>query len=498
MSRPQSVPELLLRAVGRHPEAEALVEGRQRWCYRTLWEKVAAAAKLLEAYGLGAGERVLLFKENSLAYVVAYYAVLLAGGVVVPVNAQAKARELLTALSHSEANFLVADLEHSAVTFAQAAAPQVRFIDCGQLLEAPPASTDDFPKLTANQSAAIVYTSGTTGRPKGVLLSHGNLVSNTLAVAGYLRLTAADRIVNLLPFQFAYGNSVLHTHLAVGGCVVIENNFVYPHRVLALMEAEGATGFAGVPATYSLLLTRTRLETFSLPALRYLTQAGGPMPTPHIQQLRQHLPHAAFYVMYGQTEATARLCYLPPERLDEKLGSVGRPIEGVEISIRDDNGEPLLLGERGEVWARGAGIMQGYWRDPVGTGATLVDGWLRTGDLGYLDADGFLYLEGRVSEMIKSGAYRIAPQEIEEVLIELEGVAEATAIGVPDPILGQTIKVFIIPVPGAGVDERKIRAHCRRHLAPYKQPKWVQFAAELPRTRTGKVQRHRLRMDVTD
>jgi long-chain acyl-CoA synthetase len=247
-----------------------------------------------------------------------------------------------------------------------------------------------------------------------------------------------------------------------------------------------------VPSTFTLLLGRTRLQDYNLVGLRYLTQAGGPMPKSVTTQLHAALPHAQLFVMYGQTEATARITYLPPEKLDAKLGSVGVPVANTEVTIRNADDAPVPTGEVGEICVRGPGVMLGYWHDDEATQQALRNGWLRTGDLGYMDADGFIFISGRAVEMIKVGAFRVSPQEVEEAITSLTGVQEVAVTSFPDEVLGQAIKAVIVKTPDAMLDERAVKAHCRRHLATYKIPKTVEFAATLPRTASGKVQRFKL------
>ena len=295
-----------------------------------------------------------------------------------------------------------------------------------------------------------------------------------------------------LPFHFSYGMSVLNSNLASGAHLVLEDNLAFPQVLVKRLQDEGITGFAGVPATFALLLGRTQLADFDLSRLRYVTQAGGAMPRTQIQALRAALPQARLFVMYGQTEATARLSYLPPDELDEKLGSVGLPLPGVDIEIRDPSGRVVPDDAIGELCARGPNVMMGYWDDAALTAQVVRDGWLHTGDLAHRDGDGYLYIDGREVEMIKVGAFRVSPQEIEEVLATLPGVQEVAVTGMPDALLGQAIKAVIVPREGARVDVMGVKAHCRAHLAQYKIPKVVEFAAELPRTSSGKVQRYKL------
>jgi acyl-CoA synthetase (AMP-forming)/AMP-acid ligase II len=258
------------------------------------------------------------------------------------------------------------------------------------------------------------------------------------------------------------------------------------------MAQERVTGFSGVPSTFYLLLARTNLSDADLSSLRYITQAGGPMTSSAIQKIREQLPHAQFWVMYGQTEATARLSYLPPQCLEEKLGSVGVPLPGTELSIQDKEGNVLEPNTIGEICARGPHIMLGYWRDPDQTDHVLRGGWLHTGDLGRTDNDGYYYIEGRSSDMIKTGAHRISPREIEEVVALLDTVAESAAVGVADELLGQVIRLVVVAKPNRQISKREVMAHCRERLAHYKIPKEVVFMEDLPRTASGKLQRFKL------
>jgi acyl-CoA synthetase (AMP-forming)/AMP-acid ligase II len=496
-----SLLQRLQRSVERNPQAEAVVHGTQRVGYAELWRQVCAVGGFLHARGLAPQARVAILLDNSVAYVAAYYGVLTAGGAVVALNTATKAVDLTGWLSHSGASWLIYDAGHAeAAALAAWCRGRIETVAVGgvpadgvtwdevlqhEAIAAPPLSASE-------QLAAIIYTSGATGRPKGVMLSQRNLVANVDSILAYLGLGAADRIVNVLPFYYSYGNSVLHTHLAVGGCVVVEDNLVYPHRVMEHIAAERATGFAGVPSTYALLLSRVKFDDYDLSALRYMTQAGGPMPVANIERLMRALPRVKLFVMYGQTEATARLSYLPPEKLADKPGSIGVAIPGVTLEIRDEHGRETGVDQPGEIWARGDNIMGGYWGDPETTRQVLVDGWLKTGDMGRRDAEGYLYIEGRRSDMIKSGAHRIHPNEIEAAIAELDGVAEVAAVGTADEILGQVIKACVVLKPGAVLDVMQVKAHCRERLAAYKIPKTVEFMAALPKTASGKVRKFML------
>jgi long-chain acyl-CoA synthetase len=475
------------------PERPALAEGPRRASYGELWDDVRRFAAALGARGVRPGDRVALLLPNCIEAVVACYGTWLAGAVVVPLNVHARARDFGRWLSHCEARFVVRSAENADLdeALSSLASPpeSIVWTYSGRGVATPPLVATA-PTERHHELAMVLYTSGTTGEPKGVMLSHANLHANTSAIVEYLGLTGADSVVSVLPFYYSYGASVLHTHLSVGARVVLEPNLVFPNLVAEAIARERATGFSGVPSTFALLLARVNLASYDLSSLRYLTQAGGPMPPALVQRLRAALPGTRLFLMYGQTEATARLTWLPPERIEEKIGSVGLPISGTRLEVRRDTGEAARPGEIGEVWVTGAHVMLGFLKDPVASSAVIREGWLKTGDMGRLDDEGFLYLAGRRSDMIKIGAHRVHPSDIEQVIGEVCGVAEVAVIGIDDEVLGQRVKAFVV-ADGERVPER-IRAHCRACLAAYKIPKQIELVASLPKTASGKVQRARL------
>lgn len=487
-----NIAQLLSGTVARHGGREAVVKDGRRATYGELGQAVAAVAALLADLGIGPGERLALLMANAPGYLSACFGALAAGAVVVPLNPASRAREVARTVSHCGAKALIVERNYPDLSTLDDLLPGVliRGIDPEELDWAGPGCGKLRPRAAeAGEPAMILYTSGTTGEPKGVTLSHGNLLNNGRAITEYLKLGPDDSIVSVLPFHYSYGNSVLHTHMAVGAKLVIENGMRYPARVLGLMESERVSGFSGVPSTYALLMSRCRPADYRLDALRYLTQAGGAMAPALAQQVGTAFPQAELFVMYGQTEATARLTYLPPAQLASKPGSVGVPVRGVRIDIRNDAGMSLPSGLSGEVWVRGRNIMLGYWRDPNKTAEVISGGWLRTGDLGYRDRDGYLFLQGRRDDIIKSGAHRISPYEIEEVISQLPQVEEVAVTGVDDEILGQVVKAVIVPKPGAAIDSRAVCRHCLERLPPFKVPKQVEFVAALPKTASGKVKR---------
>lgn len=491
------------------PEKTVVSHNNQEYTYSELWRNVNRISHYLMANGVLKADRVALLLENSFEYISVYYAVLMAGAVVVPLNTAAKANDISNWVKHSDAEWLFVEqankelpelfkrLEHS-----------VNYILVGK----DPAEADKFTGVTVcylssiaeadysnrplniyqDDLASIIYTSGTTGQPKGVTLSHGNLLCNMKSILEYLPVSKMDRCLNVLPFYYSYGNSVLHTHLMAGATLILENSFLFPHVILKKIQDEKVTSFSGVPSTFALLINRTKLENFDLSSIRYMTQAGGAMLPAHLEKIRSFLPAIDFFVMYGQTEATARLSYLPSDKLAEKISSIGIAIPGVTLKICDTQGKQVAQGEIGEIYASGPNIMQGYWNDREMTDKVIHNSWLKTGDLAKQDEEGYFYIIGRKTEMIKSGAHRISPLDIEEVILRCEGVDEVAVVGKKDELLGQVIKAFIVLQPGIELSKRDMLSHCKKYLASYKIPKYLEFLEELPKTASGKLKRFEL------
>ncbi|MCU7935378.1 MAG: acyl--CoA ligase [Candidatus Thiodiazotropha sp. (ex Dulcina madagascariensis)] len=488
------------------PNALAVVDSTHQANYREIFALAGKVSRHLLESGLKKGDRVSLLVANSVEYVGIFYGIWAAGGVTVALNTQAKARDIINWVSHSGTKWLFVDQRNKELgAIAAGLGPDIELIGVGEGMPAkPPASmvswqaviernpSDPAISLTSSDLASIIYTSGTTGHPKGVTLSHGNLSANVASILAYLGLSKNDSILNVLPFYYSYGNSVLHTHLAVGGSLILENSLAYPHRVVEKIATQGVSGFSGVPSTFALLLGRVNLLDYDLSKLRYITQAGGAMAPVLIDRLLTALPHIDLFVMYGQTEATARLTYLPPDKLKEKRGSIGIAIPDTVIQVRNKQGRIAKPQETGEICAAGKNIMQGYWRDSEKTAQVLRDGRLYTGDLAHTDSDGYLYIDGRSSDMIKSGANRISPKEIEEVIQELDGILEVAVVGCPDEMLGEIIKAYVVPKKQNALDKREIQHHCKNNLAIYKIPRSIEFIDELPKTASGKVKKYLL------
>lgn len=500
-----SLVDLLLASVAREAGKVALRRKHAEWSYGDLERGAAAAAAKMRAIGLQPGDRVALLFRNSPEYVALLFGAFAARLAVAPLNVQERASVLSVQVRHSGARLVAGDPDHPEwIALKAALQDDVVALDVPaadndnsaavfmQCIGAAPGAILEPLVIARDDLAMLLYTSGTTGRPKGVMLSHGNLIANTAAIVKYLQLESRDVGLSVMPFHFSYGNSVLHTHLAAGATLLLEDNLAFPLAIVQRLQNERVTGFSGVPSTFTILMSRTRIDEFDLRSMRYLTQAGGAMSRAAIRRMRELVPSARFFVMYGQTEASARLTYLSPERLDDKPGSVGRPLEGLDIEVRDAEGHVLPPGQTGELCARGPSIMLGYWGDEEATRTVVVDGWLHTGDLGHTDEDGFLYIDGRMTDMIKVGSFRVSPLEVEEALATLPEVADMAVTSMPDEWLGQAVKAVLVLRDGMTLNELEVKEHCRARLAAYKVPKTVEFVSELPRTSSGKIQRFKL------
>ena len=490
------VHRFLEESAARTPDAPALIEPGGSTSYDRLNRMANRFAHLFRSSGVVRGDRVVVALENGAELVAAYMGALKAGAVAVPLPAGPRSDRLGHAVTDCSPRVCVIDaatarevtpdspIASVPVVYASRAASVAgfgaRFRSLEEALAPCPENSPGVRSIDLDL-AAIIYTSGSTGEPRGVMLTHRNFVVNARSIVSYLELTSADRVMSVLPFYYVYGLSLLHTHLSVGGCVVIDNRFAFPNVVLAAMQQHKVTGFAGVPSTFAFLLHRSNLEEVSLPHLRYVTQAGGNMPAARILEWLQRGPRASFYVMYGATEAGARLTYLPPARLKDKLGSIGRPIPNVEIRVVTEAGEPAAPGEVGELVARGSNISCGYWNNPEESRQRFGPLGYKTGDMGYADKDGYLFLIGRQHDMIKVGAHRVGVKEIEDVLHEHPAVHEVAVVAAPHHLLGEAPVAFVSLRQELPDAPTVLRAFCATRLAAHKVPLRIVIQSELPK-----------------
>lgn len=504
------VQNFLTDSARRLPNKTALICDGQRLTYAQLDTMANRMANAMRAHGVKRGDRVAIHLNNSVETVVAIFAALKAGGVFVVINHTTKPDKLLYILNNSRATALVADGRRSK-KFAgsiMADVPSLEFcVFTGDATELT-AANDKFFAFDAIQSAfpadappqvnidldlaCLIYTSGSTGDPKGVMSDHSNVVFVADSVIEYLENVEDDILINLLPFSFDYGLYQLLMTFRFGGTLVLERGFTYPAAILKKMAEERVTGFPGVPTMFAILL-QMDLSPYDLSHLRYISNTAAALPPSHIQELREKFPGVTIYSMYGLTE-TKRTLYLPPAQLDKRPGSVGIAIPGTEVWIEDEDGNRLGADEIGELVVRGRHVMRGYWEAPELTAQRYRPGPIPgervcyTGDLFRMDDDGFMYFVGRKDDIIKSRGEKVAPKEVENVLYGLPGVVEAAVVGVPDPILGEAVKAFVV-VDGANLTEGKVLAYCRAHMEDYMVPRYVEFRDELPKTSSGKIKK---------
>jgi long-chain acyl-CoA synthetase len=434
----------------------------------------------------GKNNEILLVSENNLFFVISYLAIIKSGNCALVIEPRISDHDLGDILQRCDISCVFAQEKYA-----------TRFPEFGNILDE---TALDLPEtgdahLDAenddDETAVILFTSGSTGSKKGVMLSHRNLRANTESIIRYLDLSEKDRIYSLLPFYFTFGTSLLHTHLRAGGSLVMGNS-VFPGAIVNEIDEYRCTGFAGVPSTYQILANKTSFLSREFPHLRYFQQAGGQLVNKYLAMIGNAFPDKQFFVMYGLTEATARCSYLPPHLFWDKLGSIGRGIPGVHLEVVDEQGDPVGPGEVGEIVVRGDNVMQGYYGDPEGTREAIRNGRLHTGDLATVDEDGFIYFLERKSSIIKSGGFRISPNEIEALINGIDGVSACAVIGVADDLLGESVAAIVRPENSSKAPQGKIRndphnklrntilSACTAAFPSHKVPRTIEFVDEFP------------------
>ncbi len=473
------------------PQSIALISGKAEYTYENLLTASQRVAGELSAQGVQPGDRVAILGNNSLFWVACYLAAMKLGAIAAPLASSLTPEEVAGLMRFVQFKSICADGRDQRRYAGVLEGPLVS----DEVLEQPGPSVwpreDTIQSL--DQDAALMFTSGTTSSPRLVRVTHRNIQANTDSIIEYLDLTSSERVMAVLQFFYCFGTSLLHTHLRVGGSVVMANSFVFPEVVLNQMEATNCTGFAGVPSTYQTLLRNSTFPRRQFPALRKLQQAGGKLQPVLIQELVDSMPQAQVYVMYGQTEATARLSYLPPADLKTKLGSIGKGIPGVTLRVIGEDGCPVKTGEVGEIYASGDNISPGYWNNPEASAEKFFDGVLHTGDLATQDEDGYLFVVDRKADFIKSYGFRVSSQRVEECIVEIPEVVGAAVIGEPDAVRGEAIWAFVVRRAGAELSSEAVINYCGSHLANYMVPKEVVFLDRLPMNAHGKIVKNELR-----
>lgn len=508
--------EFLEESTALYPDHCAVVCESGRYTYRQLNEAANALAASLVALGLQRSDPVVLLFRNGFEYIACYYGILKAGGCVIPVNPGFTAPDIAAFVEFVQPHTIIAEssllsrlrgcLEITSflITQEEGDIPAAIKTLCKKpagnlqdLLSKPCLKNPNLP-IADDSCASIIFTSGSTGKPKGAMLSHKNIVANTRSICQYLAITHFDSQMVILPFSYVMGKSLLNTHIAAGARVVINNQFAFTAAVLRQMEEEQVTAFSGVPSTYAQLVSKSPLADYKerLPALRYCSQAGGHMARPVKELLRKLLPaHTDIVVMYGATEASARLTYLNPADFNQKIDSIGKAIPGVTVTILDKHGKELPVGKEGELVAQGDNIMLGYYKDPEATKKVLDSLGYHTGDYGYKDDAGFMFVSGRRDELIKVSGYRVNISEIETCILE-SGLAVECAVVPAANAQGENKLHALVSAVDASVTAAAIHLYCQDHLPPFKRPKDIVITKTIPKNVNGKIDRETCRLQI--
>jgi long-chain acyl-CoA synthetase len=493
MSGTMNLATAFAASVGRRPDKIALYWGDSEFSYATLSaQSGAVAAELTGKSGVKPGDRVALWLKNRPEFIPAVFGILGAGAVLVPINNFLKPDEVNYILKDGGIDVLITDDElaiHAPALLA--ARPQLKIFKVEDFPASPPPSSQLPPPPTRNESdlAVIIYTSGTTGRPKGAMLSHGNLLHNVESCRLVLETVDQDRMAALLPLFHSYMLTVgIFLPLIVGGSLVLVKSLNHPRQILQELYARQATILPGIPPFYRMLAGSP--VPFKLP-FRLCISGSAPLP---VQVLKDFEAKYGIPLIegYGLSEASPVVSKNPIHGV-RKPGSIGLPVPNVEVSAQDDSGKILGAGEAGEICVRGGNVMLGYWNQPEETARAFRNGWLLTGDIGYRDADGYFYITDRKKDMLLVNGINVYPREIEEVIYQFPGVKEVAVIGVPDARKGEQPVAFVAVAEGQTVDEKALFQFVRSKLADYKVPKKVVFLPALPRNATGKILKTALR-----
>ncbi len=506
--------DYLAESAARLPDKIALVAQGQRYSYAEIDGRANALANTLVAKGVVRGDRVVVFGDNVVETVVSFWAALKANAVISVVNPLTKSDKLEYLLNDCRPTAFISD-QHIANVWSgpvarsthlktviisgkadrETAGPRLVPFDeaLGGDRSAPPPRRNIDVDL-----AAIIYTSGSTGEPKGVMLTHRNMLTAATSISTYLENTEEDVILGVLPLAFDYGLYQMIMAFRMGARLVLERSFTFPGQVLSLMAKEKVTGFPGVPTIFATIAGLKSMSQYDLSAIKYVTNTAAALPVKHITMLRELFPKARIYSMYGLTECK-RCTYLPPKDIDRKPESVGIAIPNTELWLVDEDGNKLGPNQVGQLVIRGATVMKGYWEKPEATARKIKPGPLPgetvlwTGDYCRLDEEGYLYFVARMDDVIKSRGEKVAPKEVENALMNIAGVREAAVIGVPDDLLGQAVKAFVVLDPGVTISEKDLQKESQKRLENFMVPKIIEIVPDLPKTTTGKIKKTDLR-----
>lgn len=492
-----------------YPEREALVFEGRRITYRSLNERVNAIAKGLLDFGVKKGDVVAIHLYNCPEYFELTFAINKVGAIWLPVNWRLAGNELVYILNHSQAKILISEMEfYKTVAGIKDQLTSVKhFIGLGK--DVPPGWTsyDDIVErnlgcevphasVELNDLQRLMYTSGTTAYPKGAMITYGNVYSKNMAHIITMKLSHEERCLVTGPMYHVGGMDLpLTSVMYLGGATAVILRRFVPVQILEAIQKEKITAIFAAPAMLNVLFQEPTFENYDVSSLRIVIDGAEKIPIPVVDKFARMLPKTYLLDGYGLTETVGGVSYMPFDRdiMIRKAGAAGKPIIGVRLRIVDDNGKDVPQGSPGEIVVKGGQVFKGYWKSAEATAEAIKDGWFYSGDIGYFDEEGYLYIVDRKKDMIKSGGENIASAEVERVIYELPQVFETAVVGIPHPKWLEVPKAFIVLKEGQSLTEKDIIDHCTLRLAKYKVPKEIQFLSALPRNPSGKVLKRELR-----
>jgi acyl-CoA synthetase (AMP-forming)/AMP-acid ligase II len=514
---PRLLGDGLIASCNNTPLKTALVFRETGYSYQQLKETAQRFAIALKGAGIRKGDRIAIYMNNSWPGIVSIYGASFAGAVFLYINPQTRAGKLKYILEDSGAKVLITDafLQSEYIQAAETLENLELIIysnGSGKEIQEAPVKAEPFETFIANAAeqavilnnaipvdlASLIYTSGSTGFPKGVMMTHQSMVFATWSLIEYLRLTAEERIMLLLPLAFDYGLYLLLMSVSVGATLIVEQSFIFPASVYKQINLQKPTVFPGVPTIYAMMIATHKKEKLRFESITKITNTAAALPAEFIPPLKEIFPNALIFKMYGLTECK-RVSYLEPELIDKKMASVGKAIPGTEVFLATPDGSEVKPGEPGILYVRGPHVMSGYWKKEELSRKMLKQGphpWeqmLCTNDWFKIDDEGFLYFLGRTDDIIKTRGEKVSPLEIENVLYEIEGVKEVAVLGVPDEIMGETIVAFLVMHENFHPDIKQIKQKCVENLEIFMVPGRIEFLEQMPKSPNGKIDKKRLK-----
>jgi acyl-CoA synthetase (AMP-forming)/AMP-acid ligase II len=508
--------EALLLSARDNPAKIAVIVKEHEYSYEQLINHAENFARYLIKSGIKKGDRIAIYMDNSWQSIVSIYGITLSGGVFLVINPQTKADKLKYILNDCEAKILISTsaLKNELSRSLEGTKYLQEVIITGEInlikefSHCKLTSFEDsiqsdfqdviFPNIIPNDLAALIYTSGSTGFPKGVMMTHQAMVFTSWSLIEYLRLSENDRIMLILPLAFDYGLYQLLLSITIGGTLIVEQSFIFTASIYKNIRKYKPTVFPGVPTIYAMMITANKENGLSFDCIEKVTNTAALLPAEFIPDLKKIFPNALIFKMYGLTECK-RVCYLEPELIDEKPGSVGKAIPGTEVSLLSADGKPVAAGEPGILHVRGPHVMLGYLNKKELSEEMLKEGKLPgekilcSNDWFKMDEDGFLYFQGRNDDIIKTRGEKVSPVEIENIIYKMTGIKEVAVLGIPDMIMGESILVYITLHEKAEITEKEIQRECMMHLEPFMIPQKVIFLSEMPKSTNGKIDKKELK-----